>query len=251
MNQIRAVDVRRTALVTGAARRIGAAIARDLHCAGLNVVIHYRCSAPEAQALCAELNDARPSSAATLQCDLLDTEHLGEFVAEAIARFGRLDVLVNNASTFYPTPLDTATPIQWDELLGSNLKSPFFLVQAAAPELRRQGGSIVNLVDVHGRRPMAGHPVYCTAKAGLAMLTRALALDLAPNVRVNGVAPGAIVWSEHEHSVEVRSAILNRTPIGKLGTVDDIARTVRFLALESPYITGQILAVDGGRTLNM
>lgn len=237
------------ALVTGAAHRIGAAIARRLHAAGMQVVIHYRSSATGAEALARRLEESRPGSCATLRADLLDPDALAPLVAEAAAAFGRLDLLVNNASSFYPTPFASATTAQWDELLGTNLRAPFFLAQAALPHLRATRGSIVNIVDIHAERPLPGHPVYSIAKAGLAMLTRALARELGPEVRVNGVAPGAILWPEAGLSPEEQEAILQRAVLGRLGDPDDIARAVLFFHRDAGYVTGHVLPVDGGQSV--
>lgn len=241
----------RSALVTGAARRVGAAIARRLHGAGMDLSLHYRRARAEAEALAGELDAGRPGSVQLLQAELLETHRLGDLVARAVAHRGRLDLLVNNASGFYPTPLATATEAQWEDLLGSNLKAPFFLCQAAAPYLAASGGCIVNIVDIHAERPLPGHPVYSIAKAGLAMLTRALALELAPRVRVNGVAPGAILWPEAGADPQRQVRVLSRVALGRLGTPEDIARAVLFLAGDAGYVTGQVLAVDGGRSLSM
>lgn len=244
-------DGRAVAIVTGAARRIGAAIIEQLHARGLNVVIHYRGSADAARSLAATLNGRRSGSAAEVQADLAEPNAPAAISAAALDHFGRIDVLVNNASAFYPTPVGEADPAHWDELMASNLRAPFFLSQACAPHLGRRGGAIVNLVDIHALVPMQRHSVYCQAKAGLVMQTRALAKDLAPSVRVNGVAPGAILWPENDGSPEAAAAILDRIPLGHQGRPEDIAGAVTFLALDAPYITGQILAVDGGRMLNM
>ncbi len=240
----------RVALITGAAHRVGAAIARELHRAGMRVVIHYRRSRAAAEALCAELEGRRPDSAVALAADLLDADQRRRLVAEAVARWGRLDALVNNASTFYPTPLASADEAQWEDLLGSNLKAPFFLAQAAADELSATAGAIVNIVDVHAERPLKGHPIYSIAKAGLVMLTKSLARELAPRVRVNAVAPGAILWPERPLSEADRAQILDRIALKRQGRPEDVARAVRFLILEADYTTGQVLAVDGGRSLS-
>ena len=237
------------ALVTGGARRIGAAIARRLHAAGMNLALHYRTSADAAETLAAELNGARPGSVTPLRADLLDDAGLAPLVGRAAAAHGRLDLLVNNASAFYPTPVAGTTPAQWDELVGTNLRAPYFLAQAALPHLKSIGGSIVNIVDIHAERPLADHPVYSIAKAGLAMLTRALARELGPEVRVNGVAPGAILWPEAGLTPEAQAAILTRSVLGRLGDPDDIARAVLFLHRDAGYVTGQVLAVDGGQSV--
>lgn len=239
-------------LVTGAARRLGAAIARALHAAGATVVIHFRHSASEAQALAAELSGLRASSSATLQGDLLDDGVAEQLVGAVIERYGRLDGLVNNASSFFPTPLGSIDLHAWDELMGSNLKGPLFLSQAAAPHLRRTRGAIVNVVDIHAERPLRNYPLYCAAKAGLLGLTRALAVELAPEVRVNGVSPGPIEWPEDDQfPTPERDAIIAHTLLRRSGSATDIAGAVRFLMLDAPYVTGQILAVDGGRSAHL
>ncbi len=237
------------ALVTGAAHRIGAAVVRRLHAAGMDVAIHYRASARAAEILAAELDARRPGSATLLQADLLDPDALAPLVANAVAALGHLDLLVNNASSFYPTPVAETTPTQWDELLGSNLRAPFFLTQAALPHLRARHGSIVNIVDIHAERPLGGHPVYSIAKAGLAMLTKSLARELGPEVRVNGVAPGAILWPEAGLSDAEQQAILDHAVLGRLGDPDDIARAVLFLHRDAGYVTGHVLPVDGGQSV--
>ena len=239
----------KVALVTGAARRIGAAIASSLHAAGADVAIHYRGSAAEASALAAALNAQRADSARTFRADLAQVESLPGLVADVVGWHGRLDVLVNNASTFYPTPPGEITAGDWDDLVGSNLKAPLFLCQAAMPELRRRRGSIVNIVDIHARRPLRNHSVYGAAKAGLAMLTKALAKDLAPEIRVNGVAPGAILWPEDDMSDATRAAILKQVPLARTGEPADIAGCVLYLVRDADYVTGQIVAVDGGRSI--
>ena len=239
----------KVALVTGAARRIGAAIAERLHAEGANVAIHYRGSADDATALAAKLNAARANSAATFAADLLQTAALPDLVDAVIGWHGRLDILVNNASSFYPTPIGEISEAHWDDLIGSNLKAPLFLAQAALPQLRKARGSIVNIVDVHARRPLRDHPVYGPAKAGLAMLTRSLAKDLAPDVRVNGVSPGAILWPENGMTAAVKQTILEQVPLGEPGTPEDIAGCVLYLVRDARYVTGQIIAVDGGRSI--
>ncbi len=236
-------------LVTGAARRIGAAIVTRLHENGARVAIHYRGSADEAEALAKRLNTVRPQSAATFPADLLDTEHLAPLVDDVVAWGGRLDGLVNNASTFYPTPVGTITEDHWADLMGSNLKAPLFLSQAAAPHLQRHKGAIINLVDIHAQRPLRNHPVYGPAKAGLAMLTRALAKDLAPSIRVNGVSPGAILWPEEGMSDSAQQTILRQVPLERPGNPADIAGCVLYLLRDATYVTGQIIAVDGGRSI--
>jgi pteridine reductase len=240
-------------LVTGGAKRVGAAICRRLHAAGANVAIHYLSSAQQAQELQDELNAACPNSAAVFQSDLLDVAALPQLVEATIEKFGRLDALVNNASSFYATPLAEIDEQQWIDLLGTNLKAPLFLAQAAADELRRRHGAIVNIVDIHAERPMQGHLLYSVAKAGLVALTKGLAQEMSPQVRVNAVAPGVIVWPEGGDwdDAERRRKIVAHTLLKREGEPDDIARTVQFLLNDSPYITGQVIAVDGGRSINI
>ena len=235
------------ALVTGAARRIGAAVVRALHRRGLSVAIHYRASRDDAQALARELDRERPGSAAAFGCDLLDPGAPERLVGDVASRFGALDVLVNNASSFYPTPIDTATPAQWDDLIGVNLKAPFFVTKAAAGFLAAHRGSVVNLADTHGRNPIANHPAYCSAKAALIMLTRALALDLAPDIRVNAVAPGIALWPEGEGDASGRAGVVESVPLRRIGSGAEVAAAVAWLALDASYTTGEVLAVDGGR----
>ena len=238
----------KTVLITGGARRVGATIARTLHGAGANVVVHYRNSAPDAEKLKAELNGARASSAATFQCDLLDMDKLSELSGYAVGRFGSLDILVNNASSFYPTPMGKITEAHFDDLIGTNLKAPLFLSQTTAPALRKSRGQIINIVDIHAMRPLRDYTTYCVAKAGLHMLTRSLAKELGPEIRVNGISPGPVMWPEHGDEA-ARQKIIQRTILQKMGTPEDIARTALFLAASAPFITGQILAVDGGRSV--
>jgi pteridine reductase len=236
-------------VVTGAARRIGAAIARRMHASGANVLLHYRGAEAEAASLEAELNAARPKSASKVKADLLAPIAPRSLVSAALERFGRLDVLVNNASTFYPTAVGSIETGHWEELMGSNLRAPLFLAQEAAPQLRKNGGAIVNVSDIHAERPLKGYLVYSVAKAGIAALTRSLALELAPEVRVNGVAPGAIAWPEDgQFEPPERERIVASTPLARLGSPEEIARAVHFLAT-APFITGQVLAVDGGRSV--
>jgi pteridine reductase len=241
----------RWALVTGAAKRIGAVIARTLHAAGANVAIHYNRSATDAERLAAELNGQRPGSAFTVAADIVDIAAVERMAKQVVERIGtgRLDVLVNNASNFYPTPLGTITLAQWEDLMGSNLKAPLFLSQALLPALRAARGVNINILDVHAQRPLRDHPVYGPAKAGLAMLTRSLAKDLGPEIRVNGVSPGAILWPEDGMSDSLRAAIIKQTALKRTGEPEDIANTVLFLVRDAPYITGQIIAVDGGRSV--
>jgi len=237
------------ALITGSARRIGAAIARRLHAQGYDLALHYRGSAAEMQALAAELESARAGSVLTLQADLSEFDRLPELVAKTVGRFGRLDALVNNASTFQPTAVGDTTPQQWDALFASNARAPFFLAQAAAPHLKASRGAIVNLADIYAERPLAGHTVYCMAKAALLMATQSLALELAPEVRVNAVAPGAILWPEQDHSDTAKQTMLGRTPLARTGTPEEIAEAVRWLLQDASYTTGQIIRIDGGRML--
>lgn len=236
-------------LVTGGGKRIGATIVRCLHGAGANVAIHYRSSGAEAQQLSAELNRQRDNSSIALQADLNQLGAIEAMIAELVGTCGRLDALVNNASSFYPTPLGSITEAQWDDLIGTNLKAPLFLCQAALPHLRANRGSIVNLVDIHAQRPLRDHTVYGPAKAGLAMLTRSLARDLGPDIRVNGVAPGAILWPDDDLSDKTKASIVKQVPLKRSGEPADIARTVLFLLRDAPYITGEIIAVDGGRSV--
>jgi pteridine reductase len=236
-------------LVTGGARRVGAAIARELHKAGARVLLHYRGAEAEATKLAAELNALREGSAGIVKAELLAPIAPKALVAAALERFGRLDLLVNNASSFFPVPVGQIEASHWEELIGSNLRAPLFLSQEAAPHLARSKGAIVNIVDIHAERPLKGYPVYSVAKSGLAALTRSLALELAPDVRVNGVAPGAIAWPEDgQFDPEERKRILASTPLGRTGTPEDIAQAVHFLAC-APYVSGQIIAVDGGRSI--
>ncbi|GIX22197.1 MAG: pteridine reductase [Gammaproteobacteria bacterium] len=237
------------ALVTGGARRLGAAIVEALHAAGCCVLIHHRRSSAAAAALAARLEAVRPGSAAVVQADLLEDGAAKALVDAARRHFGGLDVLVNNASSFYPTPLDRVDEAQWTELIGVHVKAPLFLARTAAPLLRARCGAIVNITDVYAEKPLPGHLLYCTAKAALAALTRALALELAPKVRVNAVAPGAILWPEN--GVDDAAARLAAIPLGRCGDPADIGRAVRQLALESPYVTGATWVVDGGRSLRL
>ncbi|BBA36621.1 uncharacterized protein sS8_4691 [Methylocaldum marinum] len=239
----------KSALVTGAARRIGAEIARRLHAAGYHIVLHYHQSAADAEALADELNSRREDSVKLLQADLRETHKLNEVVQRAAAAWGGLDVLVNNASGFYATPLGTVTEEQWSDLLSSNLKAPFFLAQAAVPCLRGRNGCIINIGDIYADRPLGDYSVYSLAKAGLAGMTRVLAKELAPDIRVNGVAPGAILWPEHVADPIRNAEILARVPMKRAGQASDIAKAVLFLVEDAPYVTGQILVVDGGRSL--
>jgi pteridine reductase len=239
----------KTVLVTGAAKRVGATLARTFHAAGANVVLHYRSSAEQAMQLAGELEGARPGSIATVQSDLLDVSRFAPLIEATTGAFGQLDVLVNNASSFYPTPVGEITETQWDDLVGSNLKAPLFLAQAAASALRLSRGLILNIADIHGLRPLRRYPVYSVAKAGLIMLTKALARELAPHVRVNAIAPGPVMWPEEGADKDLQAKILERTLLRRLGSPEDVARTALFFAAEAPYVTGQIMAVDGGRSV--
>ncbi|MES2858738.1 MAG: pteridine reductase [Pseudomonadota bacterium] len=245
---------RKVALITGAARRIGAGIARRLHADGYDLALHYRSSAADMDALRAELNGIRAGSAISLHADLADFDRLPELVGLAIRRFGRLDALINNASAFYPTPLGSATAMQWDDLFASNARAPFFLAQAAAPHLRATRGGIVNLADIHGERPLANHGIYCMAKAALLMLSKSLAVELAPDVQVNAIAPGAILWPDPANGQpakdpEAQAALLARTPLQRVGTAEEVAAAVSWLLQGAGYVTGQTLHLDGGRHL--
>ncbi|XP_078614793.1 pteridine reductase 1-like [Branchiostoma floridae x Branchiostoma japonicum] len=238
------------AMVTGSSQRLGACTVKHLHQAGYNVIIHYRKSQAPAEELAQSLNSVRPNSATTLQADLCkgNTEKMAkELIGTAVEKWGRLDVLVNNASDFFPTPMGTVDGEQWKTVMGSNLKAPFFLSQAAIPHLKATKGCIINMADIHGQRPLAGYSVYCIAKAGLIMSTMALAKDLAPDIRVNAVAPGAILWPDQEWDV---NNSLSRIPMGRQGSPEDIAKAIVFLVKEAPYVTGQVLPVDGGRSLS-
>ncbi|QOW21809.1 pteridine reductase [Novilysobacter avium] len=255
---------RPVALVTGSAKRIGAQIARTLHAAGYDLALHYRSSRTEMEALAAELEAARPGSTLIVQADLADFDRLPEMIVRTVGRFGRLDGLVNNASGFTPTPIGKATPQQWDALFASNARAPFFLAQAAAPHLAVHGGAIVNMIDIYAERPLAGHTIYCMAKAALLMATRSLAVELGPQVRVNAVAPGAILWP-HDATAEDPAAAahgsqippatadqaekLARTPLQRTGTPAEVAEAVRWLLQDASYCTGQVVHVDGGRML--
>jgi pteridine reductase len=236
-------------LITGGARRVGAEIARTLHAAEANILIHYRASAAAAIALADQFNQMRPHSAAIHPGHLATAGAPDKLVAAALLEFGRLDILINNASSFYPTPLGQITEPQWDDLMGSNLKAPLFLSQAAAPSLAKQHGLIINLIDIHALRPLKSHLLYSTAKAGLAMLTRALARELGPHIRVNGIAPGPVLWPEGDMDEHLKREIIEKTALKRHGTPQDVARTALFLARDAPYITGQIIAVDGGRSI--
>lgn len=239
----------KTILITGGAKRIGRQMAITLHESGHNIVVHYRSSAAAASQLVNELNALRTGSAVAIQGELLDVSCIPNLVNCAVDAFGGLDVLVNNASTFYPTPIELLEDDFWNDLVGSNLKAPAFMVKACAPHLRERNGCIINIVDIHARKPMANHPVYCSAKAGLEMLTKALARDLAPEIRVNGVSPGAILWPENDGGMASQEDILSKIPMQRMGQPEDVAKLVKFLIDDGDYITGQIIAVDGGRSV--
>lgn len=246
---------RPVALVTGAARRIGAAIARRLHAEGYDLALHYRRSADAMRSLADEFENSRAGSVLTLQADLAEFDRLPELVAQTIGRFGRLDALVNNASGFTPTPLGEATPAQWDALFAANARAPFFLSQAAAPHLKSTRGAIVNLVDIHADRPLRDHAIYCMSKAALVMATKSLGLELAPEIRVNAIAPGAILWAEAPAPAlaggdeQRKSAVLARTPLTRTGTPEEVADAVHWLLARATYTTGQVIRLDGGRML--
>ena len=236
-------------LITGAGKRVGATIARTLHGAGYDLALHYRRSRDEAQALAVSLEQARAGSTYCVQAELAELDRLPELVDQVLAHYGRLDALINNASAFYPTPIGTATPAQWQELFASNAQAPFFLAQAAVPALRERSGAIVNLVDIYAERPLANHTLYCMAKAALEAMTRSLALDLGPAIRVNGVAPGAVMWPSEGKAYDDKQAMLERTPLKRAGSPDDVASAVLWLLRDARFVTGQIIRIDGGRTL--
>lgn len=241
----------KVALITGGAKRIGAETARTLHDAGMNIVIHYRSSRQEADELSYELNELRENSAAVVQADLDDDNIYGQLIEDAVETWGHLDVLVNNASSFFPTPVGSITLEQWHNLINSNLKAPLFLSQAATQFLKETQGCIINMVDIHAFKPMKNHPVYCAAKAGLAMLTQSLAKDLGPDIRVNGIGPGAILWPDNDMDENTKNFIIERTALKRHGEPKDIAKAILFLVRDAGYITGHIIPVDGGRSLNI
>ena len=242
---------RPVALITGGAKRVGAVIARSLHAAGYNLALHCRHAVAEAEALAAELHAQRADSVLVLQAELADIPALPKLVDDTLARYGRLDALINNASAFYPTPIDHADVAQWNELFASNAQAPFFLAQAALPALRSAHGAIVNLVDIYAERAIANHPIYVMAKGALAAMTRTLALDLAPEIRVNGVAPGAVMWPNDGKPYDDQASLLARTPLGRAGTPEDVASAVLWLLRDAPFVTGQIIRVDGGRSVSI
>jgi pteridine reductase len=239
----------KTVMITGGARRVGATLARTLHGAGANIVLHYRRSASEAGALAKELNTARHGSAVIEQADLLEVGRFHTLIEAAVRAFGQLDVLVNNASSFYPTPVGEISEADWNDLLGTNLKAPLFLSQAAAPALRITNGMILNLADIHGLRPLRRYTTYCVAKAGLIMLTKSLARELGPHVRVNAIAPGPVMWPEDGTDKALQKKIIERTLLKRSGSPEDVARAALFLCTQAPFVTGQILAIDGGRSV--
>lgn len=240
-------------LITGGAKRVGAAVCRELHAHGAKLMVHYNQSHAEARALQAELNLQRPNSVAIIQADLLNTAVAPSLINETIQHFGRLDVLINNASSYYATEIGQINEENWLDLMGSNLKAPAFLAQAAATELRKQMGTIVNITDMHIERPKKGYIIYSVAKAGLVTLTKSLALELSPEVRVNAVAPGPVQWPENNPQFDevYRQRVISQTLLKRIGNPTDIAKAVKFLIYDAPYITGHVLAVDGGRSLNL
>ena len=238
-------------LITGAARRVGARIARLLHARGFDLALHHRSSTEDMAALVADLDGTRPGSCLILQAELAEFDRLPELVAQTVGRFGRLDALVNNASAFYPTPIGEITPQQWDELFASNARAPLFLAQAAAPHLQAAGGAIVNLVDIYAERPLARHPVYCMAKAALLAMTRSLAVELGPEVRVNAVAPGAVLWPESGKAYTDQQKLIEATALKRAGSPDDVAEAVRWLIQDAAYCSGEVIRIDGGRTLSI
>ena len=242
-------EYKKWALVTGGSKRIGAKIVETLHNNGFNVAIHYNSSSDTADQLCAELNAKRQDSSIAIGADLIDQDSLDNLIPSLIETTQRLDVLVNNASTFYPTPIEKITLEDWENLFGTNLKAPLFLAKYAAKHLKQSEGIIINIIDIHAKKPLKEHPIYGSAKSGLAMLTRSLASDLAPDVRVNGISPGLILWPENNPSEQVKNNIVQQIPLKKIGASEDIANCVMFLIEDAPYITGEIIAVDGGRSM--
>ena len=238
-------------LITGGAKRIGSHVTQFLHNCGYSIMIHYRSSASSAHQLVEELNDKRENSADAVQGDLIDIESIPKIIEQTIDRFGHLDVLINNASTFYPTPIELIENDFWNDLVGSNFKGPAFLIKAAVPHIRDSQGCIINIVDIYASKPLSNHPIYCSAKAGLQMLTKSLARDLAPDIRVNGVAPGAILWPEKGNTEITQDELIENIPLGRMGAPEDIAKTIRFLIEDGTYITGQIITVDGGRSVTI
>ena len=243
-------DINKWVLITGGAKRIGARIARTLHAQDMNLVIHFNTSSDDANELCSELNSIRNDSAIAIGANLTNQDEVESLINKVIERTGQLDVLINNASTFYPTPIEDITLDDWDNLVGTNLKAPLFLCKYAAPHIKKSKGSIINMVDIHASKPLKNHPIYGPAKSGLVMLTRSLAKDLAPEVRVNGIAPGMILWPENEPPEEIKQKVVNQIPLKRTGEPNDIEKTVLFLIADADYITGQIIAVDGGRGIS-
>lgn len=244
-------SIAKVVLITGGAQRIGAQISQHFHQAGYKVIIHYRHSETQAQLLVDELNHKQEDSAICFQADLNQADQVAELAQQAHLAWGKLDCLINNASSFYPTPMGECTHEQWDDLINANVKGAFFLTQALIPALTTQQGNIINIVDIHSDRPLKNHPLYCMAKASLAMMTKSLAKELGPHIRVNGISPGAILWPEHDSFTDQQQQeILDRISLSRSGEPGDIAQTALFLATKAPYISGQIIAVDGGRTLN-
>lgn len=241
--------MQKNVLITGSAKRIGAACARLLHSQGYNVFLHYRGSGTQAAKLCDDFNQQRPDSAKIMAADLLSVSEIQDLAQQSCAAWGGIDVLINNASVFYPQNAADVSEISWNEMLDCNLKAPFFLTQALTDSLSQRGGCIINIIDIHAERGLKGYPVYSIAKAGLAAMTKILAKELAPQIRVNGISPGAILWPEQELSSEAKSEILQRIALGRAGEPEDIAKAVAFLCSDAGYITGQIINVDGGRTL--
>ena len=237
-------------LITGGAKRIGAKIARTLHAEEMNLVIHFNTSSDAANELCSELNSIRNDSAIAIGSNLTNQTEVESLITKVIETTGQLDVLINNASTFYPTPIEDITLDDWDNLVGTNLKAPLFLCKHAAPYIKESRGCIINMVDIHASKPLKNHSIYGSAKSGLVMLTRSLAKDLAPEVRVNGIAPGMILWPENEPSEEIKQKVVDQIPLKRSGEPNDIAQTVLFLIANADYITGQIITVDGGRGIN-
>jgi pteridine reductase len=246
-----ASHTRPVALITGASRRVGAVVARTLHEAGYDLALHYRHSSDEAKTLADELEQQRPHSTLLLQADLSDLSALPGLIDTLLAHFGHLDALINNASAFYPTPLDSATPTQWDELFASNAQAPFFLTQAAIPALREARGGIVNMLDIYAERPLKGYTLYCMAKAALSAMTRSLALELGPEIRVNGIAPGAVMWPSEGKSDAEKQEMLSRTPLDRAGTPEDVASAILWLLRDAHYTTGHVIPIDGGRLLSI
>ena len=236
-------------LITGAAKRVGAKMDEVLHSNGFNIVIHYNSSSESANNLSARLNQQRSGSSIIIGGNLTDDSAVESLIPSVVEQTGRLDVLINNASTFYPTPIENITLEDWDNLFGTNLKAPLFLSKHAAKYLKDSAGLIINIVDIHARKPLKNHPIYGPAKSGLAMLTKSLARDLAPSVRVNGIAPGMILWPENEPSESIKKSILDQIPLKRSGSPEDIANCALFLIKDAPYITGQIIPIDGGRSI--